>query len=74
MGGFAVGEFLAASEEASTVGIAYVAAAVLLALIPMLHRFGSLVGPLAFAIVGYAIIFTICGMSALVPGYRCDIW
>ena len=37
-------------------------AAALLALIPLLHRLGSLVGPLAFAVVGYAIIFTICSM------------
>lgn len=62
MGAFAVGEFLAGAEGASAVVTAYVAAAVLLALIPTLHRFGPLVGPLAFAVVGYAIIFTICSM------------
>lgn len=62
MGGFAVGEFAAASTGAWRIGIAYVIAAVLLALIPLLHRFGSLVSPLVFAVVGYAIIFAICSM------------
>ena len=62
MAGFAVGEFLAASTGPWKVGVAYMIAAALLALIPLLHRLGSLVGPLAFAVVGYAIIFTICSM------------
>ncbi|WP_446720762.1 adenylate/guanylate cyclase domain-containing protein [Mesorhizobium sp. L-8-3] len=62
MAGFAAGEFLVASAGTWKVGIAYAIAAALLALIPLLHRFGPLVGPLAFAVVGYAIIFTICSM------------
>jgi adenylate cyclase len=62
MAGFAVGEFLAASKGTWEVGIAYAVAAALLALIPLLHRFGSLAGPLAFAVVGYGIIFVICSM------------
>jgi adenylate cyclase len=62
MGSFALSEFLFASEEGRQVGIAYVIAAAVLASIPLLHRFGPLVGPLAFAVVGYAIIFIICSM------------
>lgn len=68
MAGFAAGEFLAASTGAWKVGIAYVIAAALLALIPLLHRFGPLVGPLAFAVAGYGIIFTICSMVGTATG------
>jgi adenylate cyclase len=59
-GAFAVGELLAVQGESWIVGLAYLVATVLLATIPQLHRFGSLAGPLAFGIVGYAIIFVIC--------------
>ena len=62
MGGFALGEFLAAAKDTWKVGVAYLIAAGLLAAIPLLHRFGSLVAPLAFGFVGYAIIFAICSM------------
>lgn len=57
---FGVAECAAAQDRSWIVGVAYLAAALLLAAIPLLNRLGALVAPLAFGLVGYATIFTVC--------------
>jgi adenylate cyclase len=61
-GAFAVVGLLLADGGTWPIGAAYLVATLLLVPIPLLHRFGSLAGPLAFGLIGYGIIFVICSM------------
>ena len=51
--GFAVSFFASGSPDVFTVGIANAVVTVILAAIPLLHRFSALVGPLTFGVVAY---------------------
>lgn len=58
MAGFAASEFLVAPAGYWKVGTAHAVAAMLLGVVPLLHRFGQLAAPLAFAAIGYSVIYT----------------
>lgn len=60
MAGFAIAEVIFGSAEALWLAGAYATAAVPLAMIPLLHRFGPFAAPLGFAVTGYTTIFVIC--------------
>jgi len=60
--GFALSFFARGSPDVLAVGVANTLLAIVLAAVPMLHRFGALVGPLTVWIVTNTAIFIICGM------------
>lgn len=60
--GFALNFLASGSPDVLAVGIANALLAIVLAAVPLLHRFGALVGPLTVWIVTNAAIFIICSM------------
>ncbi|BCH31136.1 adenylate cyclase [Mesorhizobium sp. L-8-10] len=60
--GFAASFFASGAPDLLIVGTANAVVAIILATVPLLHRFGALVGPLTVGVVANAAIFIICSM------------
>ncbi|MGO4833047.1 adenylate/guanylate cyclase domain-containing protein [Rhizobiaceae sp. 2RAB30] len=69
-GGFAIAQFLNPHPGVRTAAIVNTVFAALFALVPLLHRFNPLAGPLAFAALAYTAIFVLCAMVGTDSGMQ----
>lgn len=69
-GGFAIAQYLNPNPGVREAAIANTFCAVLFALVPLLHRFGPLVGPLVFVTLAYVAVFAICSMVGTDSGMQ----
>jgi adenylate cyclase len=67
---FAIIDFLDTTPNAWRVGLVNVVGAIALSAIPLLHRFGSTIGPVAFASIIYANIFVTCSLIGTDTGMQ----
>jgi adenylate cyclase len=67
---FAIIDFLDPAPHAWRVGLINVMGAIALSAVPLLHRFGSTVGPVAFASIIYVNIFLACSLIGTDTGMQ----
>jgi hypothetical protein len=67
---FAIIDFLDPAPHAWRVGLINVVGAIALSAVPLLHRFGSTVGPVAFASIIYVNIFLACSLIGTDTGMQ----
>jgi adenylate cyclase len=67
---YSIAQWLDPTPDLWRVAIANAASALLLAAVPLLHRFGALAAPIGFIVVGYACNFVICALIGTASGMQ----